>query len=211
MTRQCGECQLCCKLLPMKEGANDAYVETKAALIKMGVMTRAQQAETIREFFKPAGARCPHQRHHKGCAVYDRRPFGCRVWSCRWLMNDDAAELSRPDRAHYVIDMTPDFVTMRNNETGAEKKMPVVQVWLDAGYPHAYRDPALLAFLERRAERDGHAALIRLNNREAFFLLAPAISPTGEWGEIRSGMREKEHTFAEKVAAIGDHTIMVRL
>ena len=38
--RQCGDCQLCCKLLPVKSLA------------------------------KLAGDRCSHQKHHKGCDVY---------------------------------------------------------------------------------------------------------------------------------------------
>jgi len=82
MTRQCGDCQLCCKLLPVKSLA------------------------------KLAGQRCSHQKHHKGCAVYKqlgRVSPECRLWNCRWLVADDTAELSRPDRSHYVLDLMPDF------------------------------------------------------------------------------------------------------
>jgi hypothetical protein len=193
----------------MHEGASDEYPEAKQTLVELGLMTQAQVDATVREFSKPAGARCPHQRHHKGCAVYNRRPFGCRMWACQWLMNTDTAELRRPDRAHYVIDTVLDFVTNHDAETGAVEKAPVVQVWLDVGYPDAYRDPALLAFLTRRAERDGCAALIRLNNREAFVLLAPAISPTGQWHEIRTAMTEHEHSREDKLAVLGNRMITV--
>ena len=67
-TRRCGDCQLCCKLLPV------------------GALGKA------------AGERCRHQRHHKGCAVYRKRgfPSECGAWSCRWLVEDDTADLSRP-------------------------------------------------------------------------------------------------------------------
>ena len=76
MTRQCGDCQLCCKLLP------------------------------VPPLEKKAGQRCQHQKFGKGCTVYHSRagmPMECSIWNCRWLVNDDADELSRPDRVHYVI------------------------------------------------------------------------------------------------------------
>ena len=120
--RQCGDCQLCCKLLPVKTLA------------------------------KGAGVRCGHQRAHKGCAVYRRpgMPAECALWVCRWLINDDAAVLRRPDRAHYVIDVVPDFVTLQEDETGKVQHIQVVQVWVDPGFPDAHRDPALRAWLNRR-------------------------------------------------------------
>lgn len=113
MTRECGGCTLCCKLLPMQAGANERLRDggqTIATAIALGLLTARDAANTVPDFDKPAGKRCPHQRHHKGCAIYARRPFGCRFWNCRWLAEDDTAELLRPDRAHYVIDVSPDFV-----------------------------------------------------------------------------------------------------
>ena len=53
-TRTCGDCQLCCKLLP------------------------------VRELHKRANTRCKHQRHAKGCKIYGNRPISCLLWSCRW-------------------------------------------------------------------------------------------------------------------------------
>src|SRR3974390_97093 len=133
--RQCGECQLCCKLLPV------ASVE------------------------KPAGKACRFSKFHKGCTVYRTRamPMDCAVWNCRWLVNDDAAELSRPDRSHYVIDVMPDFVTVVDNATGEKTNVQVVQIWIDPDCPDAHRDPALRRWLERRNEQGlGQvAALIR--------------------------------------------------
>jgi hypothetical protein len=81
--RQCGDCQLCCKLLP------------------------------VRSLDKPAGRRCQHQRHGLGCMVYARLNAvsrECHEWNCRWLVDPDTAGLPRPDRCHYVIDMMPDYV-----------------------------------------------------------------------------------------------------
>jgi hypothetical protein len=56
--RKCGDCQLCCKLLPVPDVG------------------------------KPASTRCNHQRHGKGCTIYATRPKSCRLWSCAWLEGD---------------------------------------------------------------------------------------------------------------------------
>jgi hypothetical protein len=79
--RVCGDCQLCCRLVPVPE---------------------------IR---KAAGARCMHARYGKGCTIHAHRPLSCRVWSCRWLADPDTAGMPRPDRCHYVIDMLTDEIT----------------------------------------------------------------------------------------------------
>jgi len=56
LPRQCGDCQLCCKLLP------------------------------VQEIGKLAGVRCRHQAHGVGCRVYGPgMPSSCRLWSCAWL------------------------------------------------------------------------------------------------------------------------------
>ena len=53
--RRRGDCQLCCRLVP------------------------------VEELRKPANKRCKHQRHAKGCAIYADRPVSCAAWSCGWL------------------------------------------------------------------------------------------------------------------------------
>lgn len=169
--RQCGECTLCCKLV------------------------------AVRELSKRGGQRCDHQRLSKGCAIYARRPPSCIAWNCRWLVEDDTAGMSRPDRAHYVIDIMRDFVTAVPNDGGERIPIQVVQVWVDPKFPDAHQDPALRAFLARRGE-EGIAAIIRFNETEGFVLAPPAMNG-GEWAEVRSTMREESHTFAEIAAALG--------
>src|SRR5262245_54343180 len=64
--RRCGDCTLCCKLLP------------------------------VRELHKKGGERCQHQKAGKGCGVYNKpaMPPSCGLWSCRWLVQpDETAEL----------------------------------------------------------------------------------------------------------------------
>jgi hypothetical protein len=157
MMRQCGDCQLCCRLLP------------------------------VPPLDKKAGQRCQHQKFGKGCAVYHRSgmPPECALWNCRWLVNDDCDDLSRPDRVHYVIDLMPEFITA--NSDGKPTNIQVVQIWCDPKYPDAHRDPALRRYLFRRAE-EGIAGLIRYNSRDAIVIFAPPFDINGEWHEIVSGM-----------------------
>jgi len=172
LPRKCGDCQLCCKLLP------------------------------VAEIDKRAGHRCRHQAHAKGCRVYGAgtMPASCRLWSCAWLTGADTG--SRPDRAHVVVDMLPDFVTITHDDGTAPQTIPVVQVWVDPSFPDAHRDPALRAYLAKRAA-DGVAALIRFNERDAFMLLAPEMTPSGEWIEAHSNVAPvKQHTFAEIAKAL---------
>lgn len=173
--RECGDCQLCCKLLPVKELA------------------------------KRAGERCRYQRHHKGCAIHRALHVtvpSCALWNCRWLVNDDTADLRRPDRARYVIDVMPDYVTLRNNETGEGNPVQVVQIWIDPGFPDAHRDPALRAYLERRA-KEGIAAFVRRGgDRSGLAIFAPELSANRQWNEVESNFTEAEHTLAEVAAAL---------
>jgi hypothetical protein len=175
--RQCGDCQLCCKLLPVKS------------------------------LDKLAGQRCSHQKHHKGCNVYEKLfkiAPECRLWSCRWLVNDDTAELSRPDRSHIVIDIMPDYVTMQDNATGEEQHIPVLQIWVDPNHPDAHREPAFRAYLEREAEK-GNAALIRWSNTKGMGLFAPALSDDRQWHEVMNGLTGPEHSVEDKLKALKGH------
>lgn len=177
--RRCGECTLCCTLLPVKA---------------LG---------------KGANTRCAHQRG-LGCNIYRKEGFPgeCALWNCRWLINDDAGDLQRPDRSHYVIDIVPDFVT--TGDTRAIK-IPIVQVWCDPRYPDAHRDPALRAWIIRQR---GFAALIRYNDVDALFLLPPYMSDTGDWEEIggnRTRMEEGTHSAAQTAAALNQAGIGVQI
>src|SRR5215471_3194906 len=121
--RRCGGCTLCCKLLPVHHGAhNDVGIDLPGS------------------WHKAAGERCRHQRSGKGCAVYRKAgfPSACLFWNCRWLVSDDTDDLRRPDRAHYVIDVMPDFITLTDNETGEKHTIEVIQVWVDPDYRDAH-------------------------------------------------------------------------
>jgi len=125
------------------------------------------------------------------------------MWSCAWLVDDDAGELRRPDRSRYVIDIMPDFVTM-TYENEPPRRLPVLQVWIDPQFPDAHRDPALRAYIERVCEREnGMAAIIRYDNKRAIVLFPPATASDGQWHEETSGMADRQHTAAEIAAVLG--------
>jgi hypothetical protein len=156
MNRKCGDCTLCCKLVP------------------------------VPNLGKPAHTRCKHQSH-KGCKVYSRLALispPCHLWACQWLRNPDAGELHRPDRAHYVIDIMPDFVGIQDEATGKTTDMPAMQIWADPDHPNAWReDKALRRYIERAAEKDGVLAIIRLDTSHGIALIPPCFCNDGQWHE----------------------------
>jgi hypothetical protein len=166
VNRRCGDCTLCCRLLPVAELA------------------------------KPAATRCDHQNRN-GCAVYRKTGFpnSCAVWSCRWLVDSDTAGLRRPDRSHYVVDILPDMTRLRDANTGEVTEIVVIQVWCDPAFPEAWRDPALLAYLERCARERGEAALlVRYNSHRALGVFPPALARDGEWHVVESGIITESRT-----------------
>lgn len=151
--RKCGDCTLCCKLLP------------------------------VRELDKPANTRCQFQFskgcrvYHKA----PQFPRSCAIWSCRWLVNADTAALRRPDRSGYVIDNLPDIIRLTDKVTGAVQEHFAHQVWVDPARPEAWRDPALLRWADDQAREHGMMMIIRFGSRRAIAAVAPALSPDGEW------------------------------
>jgi len=164
--RRCGDCQLCCYVMPTAE-------------IEL-----------------PANTRCEHQCR-KGCAIYARRPFSCRAFSCQWLIGVDVGR--RPDRTHMVVDPLPDFVTAVPDGGGEPVNIAVVQVWVDPRYPDAHRDPAFRRWLDSV----GKFALIRYGSDEGF-LLAPPSRTGGQWVEQgTSKQAAPAHTLADVLDAVG--------
>jgi hypothetical protein len=82
--------------------------------------------------------------------VDTQRPPSCR----RWLADPDAtADLRRPNRTRYVIDLVPDFITVK---------------------PRRPPRPGAA-----RAKLDRHVALVRSNDRDAPMRLA--LRHEGGW------------------------------
>ena len=176
-TRRCGECQACCKLLPMKEGREewDTITGTRWA----------------RGFHKPANTKCPHQKFGVGCKIYRQRPLCCRTFVCRWLTGQDTDDQHRPDRSHCVIDPMPDALWMEDNDTKQRTSIQVIQIWVDPKHRYAYRDEPMRSYIERQGKL-GIASLIRWDSSAGLVVFPASITGT-EWME-RGGISEQERT-----------------
>jgi len=73
MTRECGTCTLCCKV--------------------MGIYA----------LDKPRGRWCDHAMPGRGCAIYDDRPQECRTFSCLWLLDDNLGPEWKPEKSKMVL------------------------------------------------------------------------------------------------------------
>jgi hypothetical protein len=188
MERQCGDCQLCCKLLPV----HDLYTVEADAL------------------HKKAGERCPYQKHKVGCTIYNTKkmPACCSVWNCRWLVGEVPRDIGRPDRVHYVVDVMPDFITLKNGDQVSN--VQVVQIWCDPSYPNAHRDPALRCWLEELSHQQ-IVGMVRFDERDCLCIFPPAMSDDGQWHEVSpAGMQSsKTHSLTDIVAALGGHAKIV--
>jgi hypothetical protein len=165
--RRCGECTACCRLTP------------------------------VAELGKPAGERCKHQRHNKGCVVYAARPPSCKAWSCLWLSDPATEALTRPDRSGYVLDCMTDFTRARNELTGAETVFEVVQIW--ANSRGVTLEAGVIPYLEGRHV----GAVIRSDEPGAVVLVPPWVSPTSVWGKAQGNVCEPQHTAEEVERALG--------
>jgi hypothetical protein len=174
MERICGDCTLCCTLLPV--------VPLK----------------------KKAGERCVNQRgrgckvHEK-----EGFPLECGLWNCRWLVDPSTTKLLRPDISHYVIDIVPDFIVAEDDRRrGQPFKVPVIQVWIDPRYPEAHRDPNLREWM--RQHEPECLMLVRYDASEAKALIPPHMSDTGDWEEVggpRMKVEGRTHS-GEEIAAV---------
>lgn len=164
--RICGHCQLCCKLLPVYDMRPDP---------------------------KTWNTKCRHQRAgNHGCQVYHTvRPSSCKTWSCAWLVGAHTENVRRPDRSHYVIDMY--LASFSITQGGKPREFKSIQVWLDPGYPNAWKDLQLFKFIDYYANAYGYATTIRLQDiGDTIILFPPAVSVVpGEWTKMEcpSGFR----------------------
>jgi hypothetical protein len=172
--RVCGDCQLCCRLVP------------------------------VPEIGKQAGVKCPASRVGKGCTIYAERPMSCRTWSCRWLSDPETAGMKRPDRAHYVIDRTWDYVTAVDDATGEKTRIGVVQVWCDPNYPNAYKSAELRAYMLHQATEHRVATIIRFGRTDAVTVFAPPLTHDGEWHEKRGSLEPRNAKERAEALMLGE-------
>jgi len=119
--RTCGDCQLCCRLLPTEE------------------------------IGKAANVRCQYQKHGVGCAIHSHKPASCSLWNCRWLINDDMDDQQRPDRTGIVHDIMPDVLRIVPNDGTPPKMVPAIVVWIDPDRRDLWRTSAgILRYVARQ-------------------------------------------------------------
>lgn len=149
--RECGSCTACCTIMPVEEIA------------------------------KPGHVRCKHLKAAKRCSVYHSAamPTSCRVWNCRWLVDDEHGDLQRPDRSHFVVDVMPDIMRATENATGQQHEFDVIVVWTERGHDDAHRDPGLRRYIERA----GKPMLVRFHGGEAMLVSPPSRSDNKGWLE----------------------------
>lgn len=163
--RVCGHCQLCCTVLPVYD-LFDAMGRPKLW-----------------------NQKCRHQRKgNHGCTVYNTvRPASCRSWSCAWLSVSEAENLKRPDKGHYIVD-----TYLTEFELTKLGKYTALQVWLEPGWPLAWRCQQLMRFLHRMGEEHGYATVVRFSEvkEEMLIVFPPGVEPVKEkWSvvDVREG------------------------
>ena len=83
MSRACGDCTLCCKVM------------------------------AIEAIAKPAGQWCRHCKPGRGCQIYDSRPAECRAFHCLWLVDDRFGPHWKPARSKMVLTASDDGLEIR--------------------------------------------------------------------------------------------------
>lgn len=170
MSRQCGDCQLCCKLLPV------------ASLRKV------------------ANEKCKYQKFGVGCTVHNKQlmPVECSLWSCWWLKGPDADELARPDRSHIVIDCMPDTLQSINADTGETITVKAIQCWIDPKFPDAHKEPNFRKWVDKFGAL-GTLTTVRYNSMESLILISPSYSGLDHWIERKTVANVDLMTKTEKM------------
>ncbi len=98
--RECGTCNLCCKVI-----AVDAL-------------------------HKPAGVWCQHAVPGKGCSIYGTHPGECKSFQCGWLSTPELGDEWKPTTSRFVLLRRDGalIVYVDPNHRGAWKKQPYYSI-----------------------------------------------------------------------------------
>jgi hypothetical protein len=127
--------------------ASEVWIEAKSASIGRSCGSCSLCCKLLRiedpELSKPPNQWCPHCRPGRGgCSIYDGRPSLCRGFACLWLINSEVQEEWFPLKSKMVI--TPEF---REN-----CPWPEMVVYVDPGFPAAWRQEPYLSMLNKAAK-----------------------------------------------------------
>ncbi len=78
--KTCGECTLCCELLP------------------------------IGEINKSPNTLCKDCTLNKGCNIYNNRPESCKNFNCSYLTSDDMGESLKPNICNIIFEVVTDTI-----------------------------------------------------------------------------------------------------
>lgn len=111
--------------------------------------------------------------------------------------------MTRPDRAHYVIDVLTDYVTATDKSTGEAFTLPVFQVWVDPAYRDSWRTDEMRAWMLRMAERHHCATIIRYSPTEAVTVFPPPLNAERTWQEVRGQVVARDENEAAVINDFG--------
>ena len=110
VTKSCGSCSLCCKLL------------------------------SVSELNKPIDTWCPHARPGKGgCAIYPDRPHRCRVFVCGWLQNSSPLLVGRRGHIGVAFAYDDAWYPARCKMVLFQAEFGKLVVAVDPNFPNAWR------------------------------------------------------------------------
>lgn len=83
---------------------------------------------------KSAGTMCPHHVGAAGCGIYPRRPDGCRLFYCHWLLEPSLDPEWKPEIAGFVLAVDPDTGNLE-----ARMAPGLSDAWREAPYEPQFR------------------------------------------------------------------------
>lgn len=148
MSRGCGSCNACCKLLNVPDISKPARMLCWWTTVHGGCARQAEKPDMAALVFGADGNAEPQEGK-------DMALQACAQFKCLWLASqtrDDPGEVMprhwRPDMSHVV--MGPH-----------DREDPLLlHVQVDPDHPTAWRDPDIFGYLSRIVERGGKVEII---------------------------------------------------
>lgn len=177
---------------------------------KCGECTACCHIVPVKEIDVRAWQGCPHECA-TGCSIYAARPTSCKIWNCQWLAEPGWDDKYRPDRCGVVVDVLPDTMGVRNEETGEIVELPCWQFWVERGHEDDWQDPdSLVQDLIGSVTANGAGVLWRTFDPvhgqacRAFWIGDGKIGPVGVRCTVDGGPPTRRRSDAERIALARD-------
>lgn len=133
MTRECGECVVCC-------------IYHHIPILDKTAMEVCVNLKPLESTFKAKGC--------NSCKVYENRPVTCKMYNCAWLLGHGKEE-DRPDKTHLVFDQSKrienslECKELKQGQSDTEEGREVID-----RMSKSYETPVIvLSFFETRIKR----------------------------------------------------------